>query len=136
LRPDQVERVDAGIQKGFRLLAGDIVTIVNGDSDIDVTCIMYDLETGEGLTVDAAGIRSDVIREILILTTDISDFNFSPECHFIIDGERWDLVSGDPIMSAVVPIGGLHNMTICWVTRATEIEKTDTEGTWGWNNNG
>jgi len=135
VRTDQLNRIDAALKRGFDLLAGDEIIAVSPESvQHTLLCVMYDT-LREGLGVESTGIVEDGLREILLFTEYLVDegIDLDATWHFLIDGERWDFAPKMPIMEKVVPLYGLQNMIVCYLTKAAEVEATEQTATWGWN---
>jgi hypothetical protein len=135
VRSDQLNRIDAALKRGFDFLAGDPITLVSPQNvEYDLVCIMYDTKL-EGVEVESFGMVEDGLREVLFLKEYLTDesIDLDSTWYFLIDGERWDFAPKSPIMEKVVPLYGLQNMIVCYLTKAAEVEATEQTATWGWN---
>lgn len=137
MRQDQIDRVDAALKKGYDTLAGDeLIHVTSEGVQTQLLVLMYDLEFDrrEGLVVQSVGVMNDGIRELIFLKHYLATEGvvLEPTDHWIIDSERWDFIPNNPIMEAIVPMGGLHNMVVCWVTRAAAINQTAQSAEWSW----
>jgi hypothetical protein len=135
LRQDQIDRIEAGLNKAHAIIEGDPVTWVNADNvETELVCIMSDRWNDDGLVVDGAGLRNVGIRELSfrkeLLTEKAVVIDASG--HFLINGERWDLAKGDPILEAIVPIAGIQNQLEVRVRRSVELDSTTVVGDWSW----
>lgn len=134
MRPDQVDRIEAALKKGFDVLAGDLITIINEDqTEVNVLSILYDLDEGDGLMLDQAGMRAIGIREVIFLKEylDAQGVTLLPTKRFRIDGDLWDFYEDESIQLKVVPIGGAHNIAVCRLRRSAEEDQSTAGSSWG-----
>lgn len=126
---DEFERV-------WELIAGDLVTHVTKiGTETQLLTIMDDALVGEGLLFDAAGIRDHNTRDLCFLKSYLTanSVTILPTDHFKINGERWDFSEDMPIKDALNPLGGVQDIIIVRVRRATELDHSDTVSNWGFD---
>jgi len=130
LRAGQITRIRNGIKKAHDLLAGDTITHVDfttGD-ETDLTCIFQNLDqqSFKGLQIDSSGMLDYKIYEVQFensyLTTQA--VSITEQDHFVFDGRQLDFIKGEELKKYIVPICGIHNLTVCRLEDSVRINDT------------
>ena len=128
-------RIDRAVNKVFAFVAADVLTcVLSAGSQKDIPALIQDASSvTDALTVDQAGSRFGIYVEATVSLTDLESNPISPEgiSHFYIDGERYDFTITDGYRHKIVPLGGLHNLVLFYLNRATERESTTSVTTIG-----
>jgi hypothetical protein len=138
LRQDQINRAAAGLERGWYLIAGDVIQYVSpAGNTTGLVCIMYDdeRESQPGLAVDVAGIRPKSERELVFHKAYLAARNvvLDPAGYFVIDGKRWDFTKNEQIKEAQVPIGGIQSLIVVRVRCAVELNQSAEDAEFGWS---
>jgi hypothetical protein len=135
-----LQQIEDGFSIMYSLIAGDLVVWYPSESETtgkDLLTIRYDKEDRKreaqgdsGLTVSAAGLEDHAYQELIFLNSYLQaqSVTITVAGHFKIGGIRYDFQDDMPIDRHIVPIAGLHSLTICKVRKAVEIQET-TSGT-------
>ncbi|MEW6352386.1 MAG: hypothetical protein AB1646_25315 [Thermodesulfobacteriota bacterium] len=128
MRPSQITKIRSGLERAINLVAGDpVIHVAANGIETDLVTLQYDVP-GEGLGITNAGLLKRGVRELVFLTSALAAANveITPTSHFLIRGERWDLVEDSPISEATVPLAGIQNIVTVRVRRASEREASET----------
>ena len=138
MTPDQLTRISAAYDTLFATLAADKVTYVSfvGVST-DLICILYNLkfEHKPGLIVDLGGLRDQDELEMLFSTNILAaaKVTLNVTGHWVIGGLRYDFSDKEPIKDKLNPVGGLQNLVSCRVRLSAEINQTEPDASWSFN---
>lgn len=129
----QITKIQNGISRMFDMLAGDtVVHVTKAGAKTTIYAIMYDWEEAraESLVVDEAGIRDGNERYLLLENSYLASksVTIKPTDTFEINNELWQMSVKQPIRKKLVPLAGIHNVTLVNIRKAVELN-TDLTGT-------
>lgn len=129
----QITKIQNGISRMFDMLAGDtVVHATKAGVKTTIYAIMYDWEEAraESLVVDEAGIRDENERYLLFENSYLTSksVTIKPTDTFEINNELWQMSVKQPIRKKLVPLAGIHNVTLVNIRKAVELN-TDLTGT-------
>lgn len=130
LRPGQITRIRNGIKRAHDLLAGDTITHVDfaTGTETDLICIFQDLDqqSFKGLQIDSSGMLDYKIYEVQFensyLTTQA--VSITEQDHFIFNSRLLDFIKGEELKKYIVPICGIHNLTVCRLEDSVRVNDT------------
>ena len=130
LRTGQISRIRNGIKKAHDLLAGDTITHVNfaNGTETELTCIFQNLDqqSFKGLQIDSSGVVDYKIYEVQFensyLTTE--GVSISEQDHVVFEGRQLDFIKSEELKQYIVPICGIHNLTVCRLEDSVRINDT------------
>jgi hypothetical protein len=140
LDSNTLAQIESGFSELYSLMAGDLVVWYSSESETtgkDLLTIRYDKEDRKreslgdsGVIVSAAGLEDHAYQELIFLNSYLQaqSVTITVAGHFRVGGLRYDFQDEMPIDRHIVPIAGLHSLTICKVRKAVEIQET-TSGT-------
>lgn len=129
----QITKIQNGISRMFDLLAGDtVIHVTKAGVKTTVYAIMYDWDEAraESLVVDEAGVRNENERYLLFENSYLASKSVTilPTDTFEINSELWQMSTKQPILKKLVPLAGIHDLTLITVRKAVELN-TDLAGT-------
>jgi hypothetical protein len=135
LSNNQKTKIVKALEKGYRLLAGDLVTYHSTAtaSGVDLLTLRYDVQDKKreaagdaGVTVSVQGVEDHAYQELLFLNTylDAQGVTLDPIGHFIIRNERWDFADNGAINENLVPLAGLHCIITAKIRKSVEVNKS------------
>jgi len=131
-----IAKVRRAIEFTFDFLASDSIACVPfSGSPKTIRAMVQDFESGGmGVIVDAAGRRVHYDLEVVISADDLltAGLTIATISHFLFGGKRYDLSTGENVLSKMVPIGGVHNLITIYLTKAVELDQTVTPNSIGY----
>jgi uncharacterized protein (DUF1919 family) len=122
-------RVDSAVRRIFSFLATDTLTcVLSTEVQKELPALIQNTTSvTEALVVDQAGSRFGVYVEATVSLIDLQSNGVTVEniLYFLIDGERYDFTITDGYRHKIVPLGGLHNLILFYLNRASERESTE-----------
>lgn len=121
-------KIGLAVNKVFNFVATDTLTcVLLTDAQKELPALIQNTSSvTDALAVDQAGSRFGVYVEATVSLADLESNSilFEEISHFYIDGERYDFTITDGYRHKIVPLGGLHNLILIYLNRATEREST------------
>lgn len=129
MTPDEITEIENALDEGFGEIAGDeMLWVDKDDNQTALIGMLEDLEDGsvEGVSSGPAGWKVIKRKKFTSLKRYLAErgVSFDPSGHAIIDGERWDLAEGAPMLDSMVPLCGIQNLVQIVLRRAVELNNT------------
>lgn len=92
-------------------------------TETELTGIARDIQEESGLDVASEGVQRERVLTLVFTKQHLAakGVDIDPTGYFVIDGERWDLTQGDPILDMLTPLGAQEILEVS-VRRAREAE--------------
>ena len=124
----QIRSMTRAIAKAFSFYANDYVSYTSpaGVTTTNIRCFLHHPArvAQDSITVDAAGTRYYEELEAFFLLDDLGTIVIDPAGHFDIAGTRYDFSKENPVLTKTNPIGAVHNIVVCYLTKALETKLT------------
>jgi hypothetical protein len=136
MRPDQIARVNAGLEKVGDIVPGDPVTWFDGSAEdtegVDLVCMMEDLAAQdtaakeEGVRTNQAGWKVGSVKRLTFWKSHLAanGVTITPAGHFMIDDERYDLKDKESVRDKIVPLAGIQSMVEYVVRKSVELNNS------------